>query len=280
MDETTNNINKIFELIFKTKDNENEINKVKEIIDINSPDVNYLESPNDKNKKYDDINDSKYYHISNHKLNSENIKNNYENINDISFNKNMNKNNNNNSNNHKTFLTPPTPTLNNLSISNNNQNAIFEEYENLLNNFNEKILNIQKDLNNILINSLKYTEKELFQIDSNQKFSIKNSTNNLLNINNSTFINLNLEYKNSDNILDDSLFLNNKETRKKNLDETNIIQKNNITCNYILANNPNSNLVYIIENIFSNIQKIKSYVKLVTLSLNKKNNDCENKDGN
>lgn len=302
-------IDNIFDLNKK-----NEVLFNKKIIDINSPDFNTI-IPEKKNS-YEDINDSKIYQ--NFELNSNNknktntqlnSKSNFENINEISFNNtnnladinknSKNKNNigvnninqipNKNSNNNSLF-SPQTPTLNNLSISNNNlnntnfincnQNTIFEEYENILNNFNEKILSIQKDLNSLLINVYKYTEKDLFQIDSNQKFCLKNPSNNLFIANNDTFINLNLDHKNSDNNFDDSLFItNNKDFGKKNLDDTNLNHKNNISFNNILTCFPNSNLIFNIENTFTNIQKIKAYIKLISMSSNQKNNAEDNKEG-
>ncbi len=284
--ETSNSINKIINLILsKTDNNYTEKDTKKDIINFNNTDIHYLVKL-EKSNKEEQYNNNGYncYNINQVSQNSNNQKLLYEDINEVSFNGNMNKNIKNTKQN--IHLTPLTPILHNLNISNNNcnninlnQTIIFEEYENLLNNFNEKIIIIQKELNGLLTNYFKYTEKELFQIDSNQKCSMKNSTNTLLNINNSTLINLNLEFKNSENLFDDSVFINNKESKRRYLDETNIIQKNNISCNNILANYPNSNIVFIIENIFTNIQKIKSYLKLVNLSLNKKNNDCENKEG-
>ena len=297
IDEIANNFELNLENIFEIKLNQN--SPIAKVIDINSTYINENLNADAAKSKYYDINDSKfnenclnYYKEKKEKLGN----NNYENLNDISFNNNntekckntLNLNNNNNKvSNNNTFNTPPTPTLNNLSLSNHNpninnfnQNAIFEEYENLLNNLNEKVIYIQKDLNSLLINMHKYTEKDLLQIDSNQKFSLKNSSNNFYNINNETFINLNLENKNSENIFDDSLFLTHKDSKKRNLDDTNILQRNNISCNHILANNPNTNFIYTVDNIFTNIFKIKAYLKLVNASSSDKNNLDANKEGN
>lgn len=309
INETTNSLEAILENIFEFKSSHN--TPISKVIDINSVDINENLKAEPAKIKYDDINDSKFYLNKNQEIKNEAAnKNNYEDINEISFNKNhladkikinniyhYNHKNNSNSNkvsNDNTFMTPPTPTLNNLSLSNHNMNnnfhnlnhnAIFEEYENLLNNLNEKVLGIQKDLNSLLLTVHKYTEKDLFQIDSNQKFSLKNSSTNNLhynnnNFNNETFINLNLENKISENISEDSLFLTHKDSKKRNFDDTNIVHKNNISCNHILANYPNTNLVYILENIFTNIFKIKAYLKLVNKSSDPKNNVTDNKEGN
>jgi hypothetical protein len=297
IDEISNNFELNLENIFEFKLNQN--SPIAKVIDINSTYINENLNADAVKSKYYDINDSKIYenYLNYNNEKKEKLGNiNYENINEISFNNNntekckntFNLNNNNNkASNNNTFNTPPTPTLNNLSLSNHNPNnnnfnqiAIFEEYENLLNNLNEKVIYIQKDLNSLLINMHKYTEKDLLQIDSNQKFSLKNSSNNFYNSNNETFINLNLENKNSENIFDDSLFLTHKDCKKRNFDDTNILQKNNISCNHILANNPNTNFIYTVDNIFTNIFKIKAYLKLVNASSSDKNNLDANKEGN
>lgn len=280
----------------------NKHSPIKKVIDINSSDLNENSTQNIIKSKYYDINDSKCYENYLNKTkenNQKNHKNNYEDINEFSISninnkeiyKNIQKqiNINNKVSNNNTFMTPPTPFLNNLSLSNHNINnhnfnnynhiAINEEYENLLNNLNDKVLSIQKDLNSLLINVHKYSEKDLLQIDFNNKFSLKNSSNNLNNFNNDTFINLNLENKNSENNFDDSLFLTHKDSKKRNFDDTNTIHKNNMSFNHILANNPNSCFIYTVENLFTNIFKIKAYLKLVNISSDPKSNAVENKEG-
>jgi len=299
INETANSLEAIFDSIFELKlSPHNPINKV---IDINSVNTNNHEPAVNE---YYNINDSKLYINKNlEEKNGTANKNNYEDINEISFNNilkdkiNINNivnykyiSNQDKMSNSKTSNNPPTLTLNNFSLSNNNmnnnynnsnQNAILEEYENLLNNLNENILGIQKDLNLLLLNVHQYTEKDLLQIDLNQKFSLKNhSTNNLHNMNNDTFINLNLENKNSENIFEDSLFLKHRNSKKRNFDDTNLIYKNNISCNQILTNNPNTNFIYTVENLFTNIFKIKAYLKLINISSFQKNKLGDNKEGN
>ena len=254
-----------------------------EKININSHDLIPFSITKNKNK-YSDINENYFNN------NQNNIQNNNQNNNQ---NKNQNDNQNNNQYNtqnnnqintqNNTQNNSQNNTQNNIenniknntqnnSQNNNQNNTDFyknkEELEKLFILFDQRIFELQKDLNSIIKNEFNIKTYDLTNYNINLKIFIKSKKINFMENTNNLFINNDLDqYINE---INEKIINSPKPEHSFSMEDT------------VIDNKPiieNQSLFYIndlaldsfssIENIFINIKNINAYIKLINLKSKK-----------